>query len=100
MTVPSHRILRTAKATLTRSFYIDEAETAATGSVAVTVTRLDGTVVDSATATPDGQGGYAYNFPGRDVLDSLIVSWSGTVSGDAIVEDQDRIEIVGGFFFG
>ncbi len=94
------RVLRTAKATLTRSFYLDEAGAIPSGSVAVSVTRLDGTAVESGTAVADGAGGYAYTFGGLDVLDVLELSWSATVGGDAIVLDQDRIEVVGGFYFG
>lgn len=94
------RVLRTAKATLSRTFYLDEVATDATGAVAVAVTRLDGTAVESGTATSMGGGVYEYAFTGRDVLDELVLTWSATVGGDAIVLDQDRIEIVGGFYFG
>ncbi len=95
------RVLRTAKATLTRTFYLDEAGTDATGSVAVSITRMDGSLVQSGVATgPDVNHGYAFTFAGRDVLDELTVTWSATVGGDAIVVDQDRIEVVGGFYFG
>lgn len=84
---------------LSRTFYLDESATAATGSVSVSVTRLDGTVIDAANATGPASNVYTYTFPGRDVVDELIVTWSATVSGDAIVLDQDRIQVVGGFFF-
>ena len=95
------RVLRTAKATLSRVFYLDEAETLPAGSVAVSVARLDGTVVESGNATgPDVQGAFAYTFGGRDVLDELTVSWSLTLGGDAMVLDQDTIEVVGGLYFG
>lgn len=95
------RVLRTSKATLQRTFYLDEVGTPATGSVTVSVARLDGTVVDVASATgPDINNAYSYLFPGSDVLDELTVTWSGTFGGDAIVFDQDRIEVVGSFYFG
>jgi hypothetical protein len=95
------RVLRTAKAALSRTFYLDEVGTPAAGSVVVTVTRLDGTLVHSADAVgPDVNGAYAYLFPGSDALDDLRISWAATVGGDAIVLDQDRIEIVGAFYFG
>jgi hypothetical protein len=64
------------------------------------VTRLDGSPVENGEALPDGDGGYEYQFAGRDVLDELVVTWMATVGGDAIVLDQDIIEIVGGFYFG
>jgi hypothetical protein len=99
--VATLRVLRTAKATLSRAFALDEAVTPATGSVGVAITRLDGSAVESGNATgPDANNTYAYVFGGRDVLDELIVTWTATVGGDAIVLDQDTIEVVGGFFFG
>lgn len=95
------RVLRTAKATLSRTFYLDEVGTDPTGSVGVSVTRLDGTVVESGVAAGTGNPGeVTYTFAGRDVLDHLVLTWSATVGGDAIVLDQDRIEVVGGFLFG
>lgn len=95
------RVLRTAKATLSRAFYLDEVGTPATGTVGVAITRLDGTAVESGNATgPDANGAYTYTFGGRDVLDELVVTWTATVGGDAIVLDQDVIEVVGGFYFG
>lgn len=95
------RVLRTAKATLTRSFYLDEVETLPSGSVAVSVARLDGTVVQSGPATgPDVDGGFSFTFDGSNVLDELVVSWSATLGGDAVVLDQDTIEVVGGLYFG
>jgi hypothetical protein len=95
------RVLRTAKATLNRTFYIDELPTGATGNVVVTVSRLDGTIVEGPTnATgPDANQLYTYVFGGRDVVDELIVSWAATVSGDAIVIDSDHIQVAGGFLF-
>ncbi len=92
------RVLRTAKATLVRTFYLDEVATPASGSVVVSVSRLDGTVVDAATAVDNGDGSYAYTFPGRDVVDLLTVTWTLTVGGDAVVL-SDEIEVVGGFYF-
>jgi hypothetical protein len=95
------RVLRTAKATLSRTFYLDEVGTDATGAVNVTATRLDGTIVEGPTAAtgPDANHAYSYAWPGRDLLDELVLTWSATVAGDAIVLDQDRLQIVGGFFF-
>lgn len=94
------RVLRTAKATLSRVFYLDELPTPATGTVGVAITRLDGTAVESGNASgPDGNNAYTWTFGGRDVLDELVVSWTATVGGDAIVLDQDVIEVVGGFYF-
>lgn len=95
------RVLRTARVTLTRVFYVDELPTAATGNVQVAVTRLDGTAVQSGNASVGGDGvTYSFQFNGSDVLDSLLVSWSATVAGDAVVLDQDTIDVCGGFYFG
>lgn len=93
------RILRTAQATLSKAFYLDEQVSASTGPVSVVVSRLDGTVVQSGTAASNPDGGYDFVFAGRDVLDELVATWSATIGGDPIVLDQDHIEIVGGFFF-
>lgn len=95
------RVLRTAKTTLTRTFYLDEVATPATGNVVVTITREDGTLVQTGNATgPDVNQQYTFLFNGSDTLDRLLVSWAFTVSGDAVVLDQDVIEVVGGFYFG
>lgn len=95
------RVLRTAKATLSRTFYLDEVGTDATGSVAVTIARLDGTVLQTGDATgPDADHAYTFTFAGRDVLDELLVTWAATVGGDAVVLDSDRLQVVGGFYFG
>jgi hypothetical protein len=99
--VTVHRVLRTAKATLSKTFYLDEAGTDATGDVVVSFTRLDGTVVQFGNATgPDLQNAYSITFNGSDVLDELTVTWVATVGGDALILDQDSLEIVGGFYFG
>lgn len=94
------RVLRTAKATIQKTFYLDEVATGATGSVGVAITRLDGTAVESGNAGgPDASNVYTYTYGGRDVLDELVVTWTATVGGDAIVLDQDLIQVVGGFYF-
>ena len=95
------RILRTAAVTLSHVFDPGEIPTAATGNVAVTLTRLDGTVVASGNATgPDENQAYTFPYVGSATLDILIVTWSATVNGDALTLDQDRLEIVGGHMFG
>jgi hypothetical protein len=75
--------------------------TPASGDVVVTVARLDGTIVQGpVTATPDGADGYAFTFAGSDVLDELMLTWAAQVGGDAIILDQDVIQVVGGFYLG
>lgn len=97
-----YRVLRTAKATLSRTFYLDEAATDATGSVSATVSREDGTVVQGPVVCsgPDVNHGYSFTFQGSDDLDRLALVWTATVAGDAIQIDHDRIEVVGGFYMG
>ena len=95
------RTIRTARLTLQRAFSLDEQPTGATGAVTVTISRLDGTVVQSGAATgPDPTTQvYSFVFNGLDVLDLLVVSWAATVAGDAIVIDSDQIEVCGGYLF-
>lgn len=94
------RTLRTTKLTLARTFYLDEQPTGASGAVTVTITRLDGTAVQSGSATgPDANQQYTFVFNGSDTLDILLVSWAATVAGDALVIDSDQIEICGGYLF-
>lgn len=96
------RVLRTAKSTLTRTFYLDEQVEDASGNVVVNVTRWDGTVVQGPIVAvgPDINHGYSFTFQGSDTLDELNVTWAATVGGDAIILDQDVIQVVGGFLLG
>jgi hypothetical protein len=103
------RVMRTAAATLTRTVYVDETPTDMAAPPAVTVTRLDGTVVVSGTATKPGSttGIYTYTLPGGPTspgsatwqLDHLDVTWAGSLAGAAVTM-VDRVEVVGGFLFG
>jgi hypothetical protein len=94
------RVLLTASAVLTRTVYVDETLTDASAGLAVTVTRLDGTVVAGPTAATHGSTGvYTYTLPAQSALDILEVEWVGLVGG-ATVTLTDRVEIVGGFLFG
>lgn len=95
------RVLRTAKATLTRTFYLDEVATDASGSVVVSVADPDGLVLQQVTIpSADVNHGYSFTWQGSDFLDELTVTWAATVGGDAIVLDQDVLQVVGGFYFG
>jgi hypothetical protein len=101
------RVQKTAAATLTRTFFVDETPTDCTGTVTVAVTRQDGTAVVSGNATGIGSGKYTYLLPGGPAspasatwqLDSLVVTWTGTI-GSAAVSLIDTVEVVGGFYFG
>lgn len=93
------RVQRTVKTTLSRVFSVDETATDATGSVTVSAARLDGTVVQTGAATgPDVNHVYTWTFNGLDVVDLLVVTWTATVGGDAVVF-EDLLEVVGGFYF-
>lgn len=93
------RALRTAPVTLTREVRVDETLTNAAAGLAVSVTRLSGTAVSAGAASNPSTGVYTYVLPGQDDLDHFDVSWTGSVSGEPITL-TDRVEIVGGFFFG
>lgn len=93
------RVLVNTPYTLTRVFTVDEQPADATGTVTVTVRRLDGTIVETVDAGHPGPvGAYTYTSTGRDVLDALSVEWAGTWAGGP-VKALDVVEIVGGFLF-
>lgn len=105
------RVLKTASATLSRTWYIDETVTDTTGVPVVTVRRLDGTTVAGPTNATGPVGGagtgvYTYVLPGGPTsptsatwqLDDLVVSWVATIGG-SVVTLTDHVEVVGGFFF-
>lgn len=93
------RVLVTTQVTLSHTFAVDEAPTDAAGAVTVTVKRLDGTTIDTATATHPGPAGvYQYVLPARPAVDVLTVDWSGSVAGAAVTV-RDIAEVVGGFLF-
>lgn len=95
------RVLRTAAAALTHTFFVDETPTSASVDVEVTVKRLDGTVVAGPTAaTPGDPGEYTYTLPAQADLDSLTVDWVADSVGGAVVTARDYVEIVGGYLFG
>lgn len=94
------RVLRTAAVQLTHVFYVDETPTSASVGVTVAVTRLDGTAVSSGSATLGTPGSYTYTVPGQSTLDTLVVTWTATSIGGAVVTAADTVEIVGGYLFG
>jgi hypothetical protein len=94
------RVAKTAAATLTHVFTVDETPTDSTTTVTVTIVDANGTSVASGNATSAGAGtgGYTYTLPGQSHTNILTVSWTATINGATVVE-QDTVEIVGGFFF-
>lgn len=94
------RILHTAQVVLTHTFYVDETPTDASGTVTVSVKRLDGTVVAGGNAAHPGSPGiYTYTVPAQSAVDILTVDWTGTIAG-ATITARDIVEVVGGFLFG
>lgn len=86
--------------TLAHVFRVGETATDATGQVAVTVKRLDGTTVAStANANHAGTGTYSFDLAAQANVDMLTVDWSATVPGLGAVVERDWCEIVGGHLF-
>lgn len=93
------RVLRTAQVVLSHTFYVDETATDATGAVAYSVQRLDGTVIASGNASGPVSNAYTVTVPAQSTVDTLTVDWTGLVAG-ATVTARDIVEVVGGFIFG
>lgn len=92
------RVRVTSKITLTQVFEVDGVPTDAAGAVTVTVDRLDGTNVNSGSATHGATGSYSYEIPASLELDTWTVDFSGVVAGATVVV-RDVVEHVGGFLF-
>lgn len=94
------RVARTAKAVLEHTFYVGEDPTDSTTIVTVSIVDANGDAVTSGNATSAGAGTGTYTFtlPAQTELDELTATWTGTIDGAAVAED-DTVEIVGGFFF-
>jgi hypothetical protein len=92
------RILRNSAALLEHTFYADEVATAADGTVAVVITKADGSTLTSGTAAavagPPAK--YTFSLPPQANLNHLDVSWSGTFAGLSQTQ-VDEVEIVGAF---
>jgi len=96
------RVLKTAQALLSHTFYANEVPTSASGPVTYNVTRLDGSALVppvSGTATLGDPGDYNFSKPGYANLDTHVVAWTGTWGGSATTV-YDFVEVVGDFLFG
>lgn len=95
-------VLRSTPATLAVTFYGDENPIDADGTVTVTITRADGSVlVSGATASHQGavgSGTYVHNLPGQSALAHLTCVWTGTFSGEQM-SITTHVQIVGGVYF-
>lgn len=93
------RVARSAPATLTHTFVVDETLTDAAAGVTVTITDANGTaVVTGAAATHGTVGVYTYAMAGQALLARYSVAWTGTFSGSSVTE-TDWVEVAGGFLF-
>lgn len=78
------RIQRSVASSVTLYVYNDSGVLVdATGSVTVSVVNGAGTSVSTGTATKSATGTYTYIIPSQTNCDTLTVTWSGTVSGNA-----------------
>lgn len=91
---------RNAVATLSHTFLIDEDAVDSSTTVTVTVVDANGLTVASgdATAGEPGAGTYTFVLAPQPQLQVLTVTWTATISGFIVLE-QDLVEIVGGFLF-
>jgi hypothetical protein len=92
------RIQRNTTATLSKTFY-EDGVAVNPGTVTVTITASDGTVIaEDAATTGSGTSARTYAVTASDtaMLDSWSVAWASTGKGTLI----DDYEIAGGFLFG
>lgn len=96
------KILKTAAASLSHTFYAPGTETATdpTGTPTYTVTDASGASVASGNATVvgGGSGRVTAALAGQGQLGLLTVAWTAVVSGASVTE-YDTVEVVGAFYF-
>lgn len=95
------RVQRGTPATVTVTFYGDEAPLDADAGVTVTVKRPDGTTFSTGPAThvgAAGSGQYKVVIPAQTNLTYFDVTWTGTFAGNAATLTS-YVEIVGDFYF-
>jgi hypothetical protein len=94
------RVLINTAVPISTTFYVDGVATDATGTVAVSVTREDGTSLITGTATHGTVGQYTFTLtPAQTgLLDQLTVQWTATIGGVAQTVTT-YVQIVGGFLF-
>jgi len=86
---------------MSHTFFQDGVGTDAAAAVTWVRKRLDGSTVDSGTATVGtvGDGIYTFPLPASAVLDTHTVDWTGSYGG-APFTARDFVEFVGGHLFG
>lgn len=94
------RVLRSQAATLSHTFYLDEAATDSSATVTYAVTDANGDSVTSGNATSAGAGTgrYTFTLAAQSTLKRGQIAWTGTIGGSATTE-YDHFEVVGGFYF-
>lgn len=104
-----YRVLRTSKATIKHTFYLDEVPTDSSTAVTVDVVRMNGTdtlVTGGATTQTGTVGEVSYVVPGGPAfpasvtwqLDELTIAWNATIGG-VVVKEYDTVQVVGGFIY-
>lgn len=92
------RVLRNVDSTITYHYSVDGVDTdPSPDSATVTITRADGTVVDTDAATNNaGTGIFTYDLAAADAadLDTLTFAWE--IDGQVF---ETVVEVVGGFYF-
>lgn len=92
------RIVRGSPATLSATFYADEALTDLDDVPTVTVTRVDGSEIDSVAATRTGVGTYTYALAPQADLSVLTAVWAGALDGNP-ASVTTYAEVVGAEYF-
>lgn len=93
------RVQRSAAATLSHTWYVDESPTDPTGTPTYAIADANGVAVASGNATVvTGEGRTTLPLSGQSAVAWYTVTWSATVGGHALVE-YDQVEIVGGYLF-
>lgn len=92
------RIVRGSPATLSATFYVDEAGTPLDEVPTVTVSHVGGSQVATGAATSAGGGTYTYALPPQTDLAVLSASWSGERDGQT-VSVETYAEVVGSEYF-
>jgi hypothetical protein len=92
------RILRSSPATVTMTFYNGSTPVNADGAVTVTVKKADGTTLATGSASGPTSNVYSYVIPAQANLNFLTITWSCTISSQAVTVTS-YAEIVGGFLF-
>lgn len=92
------RILRGSPATVTMTFYNGSTAVNADTPPTVTVTKADGTILTSGSASGPVSNVYSFTIPAQTNLNFLTITWTGTVSSQTVTVTS-YAEIVGGFLF-